>query len=107
MKQVIVNQGNISIKDVPSPTIEKGKILVKTLSVFPYVKDSFQLEWLKRASESHPIFWGGAEAFSDIHKRRLLSPRLRKKFSKFSSWKVIEPIRSRFEKKSSEKSTLN
>jgi asparagine synthase (glutamine-hydrolysing) len=83
------------------------KILVKILSVLPYVKDSFQLEWLKRASESHPIFWGGAEAFSDIHKRRLLSPRLRKKFSKLSSWKVIEPIRSRFEKKFSEKSTLN
>lgn len=83
------------------------KILVKTLSILPNVKDSFQLEWLKRASESHPIFWGGAEAFSDIHKRRLLSPRLRKKFSKFSSWKVIEPIRSRFEKKSSEKSTLS
>ena len=32
MKQVIVNQGNISIKDVPSPTIEKGKILVKVVN---------------------------------------------------------------------------
>jgi predicted dehydrogenase len=29
MKQVIINQGNICVKDIPSPTIEKGKIMVK------------------------------------------------------------------------------
>jgi asparagine synthase (glutamine-hydrolysing) len=89
----------------PFPKLKK--VLVNFLSVVPKINDSFQLEWLRRASMSQPIFWGGAEAFSDIHKKRLLSPRLRKKFEKTSSWEVIEPIRSRFEEKSSKKFNLN
>jgi predicted dehydrogenase/threonine dehydrogenase-like Zn-dependent dehydrogenase len=32
MKQVIVNQGNVVVKEVPSPSIEKGKILVKVVN---------------------------------------------------------------------------
>ena len=32
MKQVIVNQGNVAVKEVPSPSIEKGKILVKVVN---------------------------------------------------------------------------
>lgn len=50
---------------------------------------------------------GGAEAFTQIQKNRLLSKRLREKFSGKSSWEALEPIRKRFESKAKEKSTLN
>src|SRR5262249_48967717 len=33
-------------------------------------------EWLSRDIRKLPIFWGGAEAFTEVHKRRLLSPDL-------------------------------
>jgi len=68
---------------------------------------SFSYEWLRRGSINVPIFWGGAEAFTETHKQRLLSPRLRNKLTGISSWDVIAPIRSRFESKICEKSTLN
>jgi len=29
MKQIIINQGNVDVKNVPAPSLEKGKILVK------------------------------------------------------------------------------
>ena len=34
-------------------------------------------EWLRRGARNEPLFWGGAEAFTDAEKHRLLSPRLR------------------------------
>jgi len=45
--------------------------------------------------------------FTDSQKRRLLSPRLRKRFTDLSSWEAIRPIRQRFEEKAWEQSTLN
>ena len=63
--------------------------------------------WLDRASRGIPIFWGGAEAFSDARKEKLLSPRLRKQFAGYSSWEAIAPIRADFEEKAWEKSHLN
>ena len=35
------------------------------------------VEWLRRGARGEPLFWSGAEAFTDAEKRRLLSPRLR------------------------------
>jgi asparagine synthase (glutamine-hydrolysing) len=64
-------------------------------------------EWLRRASLGQPIFWGGAEAFTDAQKRRLLSPRLRGKFAGITSWDVVRPIRERFEAKAWEPSHLH
>lgn len=32
MKQIIINQGNINVKEVPAPSLEKGKILVKVVN---------------------------------------------------------------------------
>ena len=32
MKQIIINQGNITVKEVPAPSLEKGKILVKVVN---------------------------------------------------------------------------
>ncbi|MDH4231633.1 MAG: asparagine synthase (glutamine-hydrolyzing) [Nitrospirota bacterium] len=64
-------------------------------------------EWLRRGASGLPVFWGGAEAFTEAQKRRLLSPRLRGKFLNLTSWEAIKPIYKRFEEKAWEKSHLN
>jgi asparagine synthase (glutamine-hydrolysing) len=56
---------------------------------------------------NQPVFWGGAEVFSDSQKQQLLSPRLRKTFGELSSWEALRPIRQRFEEKAWEPSPLN
>lgn len=68
----------------------------------------FSCEVLRRALSNRPVFWGGAEVFSDRQKKReLLSPRLQKKFADVSSWEALKPIRQRFEEKAWEPSPLN
>ena len=64
-------------------------------------------EFLRRASEGLPIFWGGAEAFPENAKWDILSPRLKRKFIGRSSWEIIAPIRRRFDKKAWDKSPLS
>ena len=66
-----------------------------------------EYELLRRACDGLPIFWGGAEAFPESAKRRLLSPRLRREFDGLSSWQVVEPIRQRFDEAAWEPSHLN
>ena len=56
-------------------------------------------ELLRRGSEGLPIFWSGAEAFSQRAKLDLLSPRLRRRFAGESSWEAIRPIHQRFMEK--------
>jgi asparagine synthase (glutamine-hydrolysing) len=53
-------------------------------------------EWLRRAAADQPLFWGGAEAFSEAGKQRLLSAAMRKRFSGYTSWEALAPIRERF-----------
>jgi asparagine synthase (glutamine-hydrolysing) len=69
--------------------------------------EGIPFEWLRRSAAGQPIFWGGAEAFTEVHKQRLISPRLRQKFRSLSSWQVLIPIRQRFEQKAWEPSHLN
>ncbi|HEX3051166.1 MAG TPA: asparagine synthase (glutamine-hydrolyzing), partial [Aggregatilineaceae bacterium] len=57
---------------------------------------TFYYEYLRRGSLDQPIFWGGAEAFTDAQKRRILSPRLRQQFANLTSWEAIRPIHQRF-----------
>ena len=64
-------------------------------------------EFLRRGSEGLPVFWGGAEAFTETQKRRLLSPRLRAQFAGTTSWDALAPIRRRFEEKAWEPSHLH
>jgi len=68
---------------------------------------SFPYEWLRRGAVRQSIFWGGAEAFTQTHKQRLLSPRLRAHFMGRTSWDAIAPIRQRFDTKAKDASTLN
>ncbi len=70
-------------------------------------RHQFSCEVLRRALTNRPVFWGGAEVFSDSQKRQLLSPRLRKQFAELSSWEALRPIRQRFEEKAWEPSPLN
>jgi asparagine synthase (glutamine-hydrolysing) len=68
---------------------------------------SMRGEYLRRASLAQPIFWGGAEAFSNRQKHTLLSTRLKKQYKDYTSWEVIRPIYERFEQKAWEKKPLN
>lgn len=68
---------------------------------------SFSYEWLRRGAAKQPIFWGGAEAFTETQKWRLLSPRLRRELAGKSSWEVIAPIRQRFIEKAKDPCWLN
>ena len=93
------------LNDWPVPNCLK-KIGLATMRCFG--KDlSFPYEWLRRGALKQSIFWGGAEAFTETHKLRLLSPRLRQKLAGSSSWDAINPIRQRFETKAKDKSNLN
>lgn len=69
--------------------------------------DTNGYEWLRRAARSEPVFWGGAEAFTDLPKHRLLSPRLRSRFAGRTSWEALAPIRNRFLEKAWEPSPLH
>ena len=94
-----------SLDDLPLPRLLKrlalaGLRILGQDQTLPY-------ELLRRGAEGQPIFWGGAEAFTEAQKRRLLSPRLREQFTRLTSWNVLKPIRRRFEEKSWEKSHLN
>ena len=68
--------------------------------------ETYQAELLRRGIADTPIFWGGAEAFTETQKRRLLSPQLRARFAGLSSWEALQPIRRRFEEKAWEKTPL-
>ncbi len=91
--------------DLPFPRIFKRFGLIG-LQLLGKERD-FYYEWLRRGAQGQPIFWGGAEAFSEAQKQRLLSSRLRKQFAGLNSWEVLKPIRERFMDKAWEKSHLH
>lgn len=64
-------------------------------------------EALRRGAAGQPVFWGGAESFTDAQKRALLSPRLRSSLKGLTSWDAIAPIHKRFKDNAWEKSNLN
>jgi asparagine synthase (glutamine-hydrolysing) len=70
-------------------------------------EDTAYYEWLRRGAAGQPIFWGGAEAFTDVQKKKLLSHKLRKTFADLTSWEILKPIRHRFEENAWEKSHLH
>lgn len=89
----------------PFPGLKKAG--TRVLGLLPKLRNSFQLEWLRRAGCRQPVFWGGAEGFTETHKRTLLSPRLKRKFRHASSWDAIRGIRKTFEAKAWEPSNLH
>lgn len=64
-------------------------------------------ERLRRAVDGKPLFWGGAEAFTEYEKSEIMAPRMREKAEKDGFWPVLEPIWNRFQAKAWEPSALN
>ena len=90
--------------NLPFPRrIKKAGLL--GLSLMGYDADR-PYEFLRRNAGGLPIFWGGAEGFTETHKQKLLSPRLRQKLHGLSSWDALQPIRERFLRDAWEKSDL-
>jgi asparagine synthase (glutamine-hydrolysing) len=57
---------------------------------------AWQSEYLARAAKSRPLFWSGAEAFTEFEKRQLLAPSIRRRFASLTSWDAIKPIHDMF-----------
>jgi asparagine synthase (glutamine-hydrolysing) len=57
---------------------------------------TYQFEAIRRASLGLPLFWGGAEAFTDAEKQYLLGAGIRSRLRGLTSWEPIRPIRERF-----------
>jgi asparagine synthase (glutamine-hydrolysing) len=90
---------------LPVPALVKrlGLAGLETLGM----DESLPFEALRRGATGLPVFWSGAEAFTETQKRRLLSPRLRRHFAGYSSWEALRPIHRRFEEKAWEQSILH
>ena len=69
-------------------------------------QEKIRYEWLRRAANGEPIFWGGAEAFTEGQKKNLISQRLKHKFNHFSSYDALSPLVSSFNEKAWEKTPL-
>lgn len=91
--------------DLPVPRMLK-RAGVRLLSALGRDHD-FRYEYLRRGSLDQPVFWGGAEGFTQVQKERLLSPRLRTRFAGRTSWQALAPLRRRFESSAWERSSLN
>ena len=86
------------------------KLIKKTMQLFLNFigkSDSRYYELLKRAVREEPLFWGGAEAFTETEKAKLLSEKMKNKFKDYTSFEAIKPIYKRYEEKAWEKSPLN
>lgn len=92
------------LDDLPIPNAIKklGLLVLEALGC----DQGFAYERLRRGAYNQPIFWGGAEAFTETHKQRLLSKRLRNLFHDYSSWEALKPIYARFISGTWEKSHL-
>lgn len=63
-------------------------------------------EYLRRLARGQPIFWGGAEIYTDAQKSSLLSPRMRKQLKGLSSWTALEDSWSRYQDRAWEHAPL-
>ena len=82
------------------------KLLMQVMELGGKAGD-YRYELLRRGVQGVPIFWSGAEAFTEYRKQQILSPRLRQKFAKLNSWQVIEPNWNCFQEKAWDKSILH
>jgi len=96
--------GYQALDDLPFPNLLKRAFLPGLRAIGK--GRGFIYEWVRRGANGVPLFWGGAEAFTEEHKKRLLSPRLRKRLSGKTSWEALRPIRARFEQKAWERDPL-
>lgn len=67
------------------------------LAAAPLQRDGIRYEYVRRAAAGEALFWGGAEAFGEAAKNRLIGPALRQRLGSLSSWDAIRPYRQQFE----------
>lgn len=91
--------------DLPIPRVAT-RAAVAALRAAGY-GETYQLEALRRASLGQPLFWGGAEAFTETEKQNLLGPAVRDRLRGLSSWDVIKPIRERFDQAAWDRAHVN
>ena len=63
-------------------------------------------ELLRRSIKEEPLFWGGAEAFTETEKFELISKGMKKKFNNYTSLEAIMPIYKTYQEKAWEKTPL-
>jgi asparagine synthase (glutamine-hydrolysing) len=90
---------------LPVPSVLK-KLLAGALDVAGH-GHGFPAELLRRSVASEPVFWGSVDIFTQTHKQRLLSPRLRTQLANVSSFEPLDPILQRFQTAAWEPSHLN
>lgn len=93
------------VNDLPVPKIFK-KLLRKGLEVAGK-ENTLPYAALDRTLKGMPLFWGGAESFTENQKQALMSPRLKEKFKNRTSFEGLQSIWDRFQSKAWEKSHLN
>lgn len=71
------------------------------------LQDSMSYELLRRAVYNEPIFWSGAEAFTENQKRKLLSKEFLNEIGDYSSYSIIREYREKFDSKSKDTSFVN
>lgn len=69
--------------------------------------ETHEYELLRRSASGHPVFWGGATAFTEGQKQELISDRLKKSLKGLSSWDALKPIHDRYQKSAWEKTPLS
>jgi asparagine synthase (glutamine-hydrolysing) len=82
--------------DAPVPRLAKGAGVALATRAGKGTRR--EIEYLRRAAEGQPVFWGGAEAFTQAQKERLLHPRLRASLDGLTSWDAVKPIYERWER---------
>lgn len=93
------------LNKLPVPSFLK-KLLLKTIKKLKS-DQSTQYELLRRGAYKEPIFWSGAEAFTEQQKRKLLSKDFLTEIGDYSSYEVIKKHREVFLKKAKDKSFVN
>ena len=83
-----------SYNKIPGSSPAK-KLLVQTANFFGKTNGR-PYELLRRSALGQPVFWGGAEAFTETQKNNLLSTRMKNEFKDYTSWDSISHIYERF-----------
>jgi asparagine synthase (glutamine-hydrolysing) len=68
-------------------------------AAFP-LRDNLRYEYLRRGTAGEELFWGGAIAFGEVRKRRVLSAGAARRTAGLNSHEVVRAYRQRFDERS-------
>lgn len=101
--KMIKDLDSYNSKLIPSWVKKGGLFLLEQLK-----KDhKIYYEWLRRASDNKPLFWGGADIFHFHEKDKILTSSFKNKFGGVDSWDVIKPYFEDFQNKTKDPSPEN